>query len=59
MADASSLWSVCFSFTGLLVQKVQAEFLLGYRQLIGSDVGSFDDYRAQIAAITVKPKGFA
>ena len=45
------------SLAGLLIQKVQAEFLLGYRQLIDNDVGSFDDYRAQIAAITVKPQG--
>lgn len=40
---------------GLLLLRVQAEFLLGYNQLIDTDVNSFDDYKDQIAAITVKP----
>ena len=40
----------------LLLKRVQAEFLLGYRQLIGDDVNSFDDYQEQIAAVTVKPR---
>ena len=40
---------------GLVLQRVQAEFLLGYKQLINNDVNSFDDYKEQIAAITVKP----
>ena len=35
---------------------MQAEFLLGYRQLIDNTVNSFDDYKEQIAAITVKPR---
>ena len=41
---------------GLLLERVQAEFLLGYKQLINNDVNSFDDYKDQIAALTVKPK---
>jgi hypothetical protein len=38
-----------------VLQRVQAEFLLGYTQLINNDISSFDDYKDQIAAITVKP----
>ena len=37
----------------LLVQKVQAEFLLGYNQLLVVGVNSFDDYRDRIDAIEV------
>lgn len=40
----------------LLMQTVQAEFLLTYRQLIGRNVNSFDDYRRQIDVLSVAPK---
>jgi hypothetical protein len=39
----------------LLLQRVQSEFLLGYKQLIGGAVASFDDYKQLIAGITVVP----
>ena len=39
----------------LLLERVQGEFLLGYRQLIGGDINSFDDYKEQIEALTAKP----
>ena len=39
----------------LLLQRVQSEFLLGYKQLIGGAVASFDDYKQLIAGITVAP----
>ena len=37
----------------LLLQNVQAQFLLGYRQLIGIDIASFEEYQAQIATFEV------
>ena len=37
----------------LLLQNVQAQFLLGYRQLIGINIGSFEEYQAQIAKLEV------
>ena len=39
----------------LLLKRVQAEFLLGYRQLIAGKVRSFDDYQTQIDLLAVKP----
>ena len=42
-----------FVLCNLVLQKVQAEFLLGYRQLIRKDVNSFEDYKIEISAFEV------